>query len=93
MTRSERPLADEGLTALTETPDALIEALAIAGTPEEGRQKLRVWQEEIPHVVFHTPYVPPLTAEESEDIYRNIVSAFSETTARSRGGATTTLAT
>jgi alkanesulfonate monooxygenase SsuD/methylene tetrahydromethanopterin reductase-like flavin-dependent oxidoreductase (luciferase family) len=75
-------VAERGLEALTETPDALIEALAIAGTPEEGRQKLRAWQEEIPHVVFHTPYVPPLTADESEDIYRNIVSAFSETTAR-----------
>ena len=75
-------VAARGLEALTDTPDALIEALAIAGTPEEGRQKLRVWQEEIPHVVFHTPYVPPLTAAESEDIYRNIVSAFGEATAR-----------
>jgi alkanesulfonate monooxygenase SsuD/methylene tetrahydromethanopterin reductase-like flavin-dependent oxidoreductase (luciferase family) len=78
-----------GFDALIETPDALVDALAIAGTPEEGRQKLRVWQEEIPHVVFHTPYVPPLTAEESEDIYRNIVSAFGETTARRTQAQTT----
>jgi alkanesulfonate monooxygenase SsuD/methylene tetrahydromethanopterin reductase-like flavin-dependent oxidoreductase (luciferase family) len=65
-----------GLAALPDTPDALVDALAIAGTPEEARQKLAEWQEEIPHIVFHTPYVPPLTADESEDIYRNIVAAF-----------------
>ena len=67
----------KGLGVLaTETPDALVDALAIAGTPEEGRQKLAEWQALTPNIIFHTPYVPPLTAEESEDTYINILSAF-----------------
>lgn len=71
-------VAQRGLEALEDTPERLVDALAICGTPEEGRQKLTAWRHAIPHIVFHTPYVPPLTAEESEDTYRNIVSAFGE---------------
>ena len=71
-------VAERGLDALTETDEKLVDALAICGTPEEGRQKLAAWQETIPHIIFHTPYVPPLTAEESEDTYLNIVSAFAQ---------------
>ena len=76
-------VAERGLEALAEaTDEKLVDALAICGTPEEGRQKLSVWQEAIPHVIFHTPYVPPLTAEESEDTYLNIISAFGDVATR-----------
>ena len=66
-----------GLEALaTETPDALVNAFSIAGTPEEGRQKLAGWQAATPNIIFHTPYVPPLTEAESEDTYVNTLEAF-----------------
>jgi probable F420-dependent oxidoreductase len=69
-------LMTKGLDGLAETSDKLVEVFSITGTPEEARQKLADWKATIPHVVLHTPYVPPLTAEESEDAYRGIVDAF-----------------
>ena len=58
------------------TSDALVEKLAVAGTPDEVREKVIPFQEAIPHLILHTPYVPPLTAEESEDAFRNIAKTF-----------------
>jgi probable F420-dependent oxidoreductase len=69
-------LMTRGLDSLAETSDKLVEVFSITGTPDEARQKLGDWKAEIPHVVLHTPYVPPLTAEESEDAYQGIIDAF-----------------
>jgi alkanesulfonate monooxygenase SsuD/methylene tetrahydromethanopterin reductase-like flavin-dependent oxidoreductase (luciferase family) len=69
-------LMTKGLDGLAETSDKLVEVFSITGTPEEARQKLEAWTADIPHVVLHTPYIPPLSAEDSEDAYRGIVDAF-----------------
>jgi probable F420-dependent oxidoreductase len=66
----------KGLAAFEETPDELVELFSITGTPEEARQKLGDWEGAFDDLVLHTPYVPPLDDEESEDCYRNIVAAF-----------------
>jgi len=55
------------------TGDELVEALAIVGTPDECRRRLTTYQELVPTVVLHTPYVAPLSADESEDAFRSIV--------------------
>jgi probable F420-dependent oxidoreductase len=68
-------LMTDGLAALERTDDSLVEAFSISGTPEEARQRLSEY-EDFSHLVLHTPYIPPLTAEESEDAYRNIVETF-----------------
>lgn len=73
----------KGLAAFEETPESLVEAFSITGTPEEARQKLTEWEDAYDDLVLHTPYVPPLEADESEDAYRNIIDAFGEV-ARSR---------
>ena len=85
-------LMTRGLDALAETSDRLVETFSITGTPDEARDKLEAWTAAIPHVVLHTPYVPPLSAEESEDAYRAIVETFGRESAGSSasraGGAT-----
>lgn len=63
--------AIEGATA-----DRLVELFAIVGTPDEARKQAARYAESISHVVLHTPYVPPLAPEETEDAFRNIVAAF-----------------
>lgn len=57
--------------------DKVVETLTITGTPEEARQKLEAWHEAAPdvHIVLETPMFPPITAEDSEDCYRNIIAA------------------
>jgi hypothetical protein len=50
---------------------------SISGTPEEARQRLSEYSD-FPHLVLHTPYIPPLSAEESDDAYRQIIDAFGE---------------
>ncbi|MEQ9268678.1 LLM class flavin-dependent oxidoreductase [Marinobacter salarius] len=68
-------LMKHGPAALAEvTSDALVETFSITGTPEEVRLKLVRYRQAIPHLVLHTPYVPPLSAEESEDAFRQIVA-------------------
>ncbi|MCK9504473.1 MAG: LLM class flavin-dependent oxidoreductase [Porticoccaceae bacterium] len=72
-----KALLEKGPQALEHaTSDALVERFSIAGTPDECREKLKEQQKVTPHVVLHTPYVPPLNAAESEDAYRNIVRTF-----------------
>jgi alkanesulfonate monooxygenase SsuD/methylene tetrahydromethanopterin reductase-like flavin-dependent oxidoreductase (luciferase family) len=66
----------KGLAAFEETPDELVELFSITGTPEEARQKAAEWEGVFDDFVLHTPYIPPLDAEESEDAYRNIVETF-----------------
>lgn len=68
-------MMEKGLEAFAETPESLVEVFAIAGTPEECKQQLAAY-EVLPHVCLHTPYIPPFTAEESDDCYQQIISAF-----------------
>jgi alkanesulfonate monooxygenase SsuD/methylene tetrahydromethanopterin reductase-like flavin-dependent oxidoreductase (luciferase family) len=68
-------LMTEGLAALEKTPDELVETFSISGTPEEARQRLSEYAD-FPHLVLHTPYIPPLSAEESDDAYRQIIDTF-----------------
>jgi probable F420-dependent oxidoreductase len=77
-------LMTEGFAALEKTADELVETFSIAGTPEEARQKLDQYRD-YPHLVLHTPYIPPLTAEESDDAYRQIVATFGAPTGAIEG--------
>ena len=68
---------ERGLAVAAEvTSDALVHALSITGTPDEVREKFAAFDNALDHVILHTPYVPPLTNEETEDAYRNIVRTF-----------------
>jgi len=60
------------------TSDRLVEAFGIVGTPDECRNQAKVYQDLLPNrtLLLHTPYVPPLTREESADALRGIVEAF-----------------
>lgn len=60
------------------TSDRLVETFSIAGTPDECRSQAKVYQDLLPNrtLLLHTPYVPPLTREESADAFRGIVEAF-----------------
>lgn len=72
-------LMTQGPAALeTSTSHRLIEAFSITGTPDECRKQLREYEGLLPHNILHTPYVPPLSAEESIDTYRQILEAFGQ---------------
>jgi alkanesulfonate monooxygenase SsuD/methylene tetrahydromethanopterin reductase-like flavin-dependent oxidoreductase (luciferase family) len=60
------------------TDDKLVDLFALVGTPDEVRKQARRYEGALSHVVLHTPYVPPLTAEETEDAFRGIVAAFAD---------------
>ena len=66
----------EGLAAFDKASEDLVHTFSIAGTPEHARGQLDRWEGIVDHLVLHTPYVPPFTADESEECYRNICSAF-----------------
>jgi len=68
-------MMQKGLAAFEDTPEELVELFSITGTPEECRQKLDKYKG-LPHLALHTSYVPPFTAEESEDCYLQIIDAF-----------------
>jgi probable F420-dependent oxidoreductase len=65
----------EGPVAFDSIPEEIVKMFAVCGTPDEGREQLDEY-EALPHVVLHTPYVPPLAAADSEDCFRNTVAAF-----------------
>ena len=66
-----------GPQALTEVvDDKLVETFSIAGTPDECRRKLKVYEDCLPHVLLHPPYMPVLSEQESSDAYANIISTF-----------------
>jgi probable F420-dependent oxidoreductase len=69
-------MMQKGLAAFEDTPEELVELFSITGTPEECRQKLDNNYKGLPHLALHTSYVPPFTAEESEDCYLQIIDAF-----------------
>lgn len=60
------------------TSDRLVEEMSISGTPDECREKARAFMEVLPHIHFHTPYVPPLRSEDSQDAFRQIVDCFGD---------------
>lgn len=57
------------------TPDAVVEALTIAGTPDEVRRQVKE-RAAMGHVILHTPYMSPITAEESSDSFKWILETF-----------------
>lgn len=70
-------LMNEGPAALaTATPDSLLRAFAICGTPEEALEQLAEFEDVLPHIILHTPYVPPIRQEESEAAFRNLLQVF-----------------
>ncbi len=79
-------LMTEGPAAIAKTSDALVEAFSISGTPDEAREQIERYGA-LTHLALHTPYIPPLSWEESDDAYRQIVDAFGEVAAASGGDA------
>jgi probable F420-dependent oxidoreductase len=70
-------LMTEGLSALeTKTSDALVRAFSICGTPDQAREQIAEYEGHLPHIILHTPYVPPIKQQESETAFRNMVAAF-----------------
>lgn len=70
-------LMAEGPAALeTSVPDVLVDTFSISGTPHEARDQLAEFEDVLPHIVLHTPYVPPIRAAESETAFRNTVATF-----------------
>lgn len=71
-------LLTKGPQALESTDDKLVEAFSIAGTPDECRRQLAEYEGLVPLPLLHTPYFDPLTAEETEDGFRNILETFGQ---------------
>jgi probable F420-dependent oxidoreductase len=66
-----------GVDALTDAvDDRLVDTFSISGTPDECRAKLKNYQGLVPHIMLHPPYMPPLSRDETEDAYRNILATF-----------------
>ena len=68
---SEGPFAAAELVG-----DGLIDALTIAGTPEEAREQARGFDDVLDELILHPPYMPPFAPEETEDAFLNAVRAF-----------------
>jgi alkanesulfonate monooxygenase SsuD/methylene tetrahydromethanopterin reductase-like flavin-dependent oxidoreductase (luciferase family) len=72
-----RRLLTEGPAALaTAASDELVRTFSIAGTPDEVADQLAAYDGVLPHIVLHTPYVPPIDQASSEDAFRSMVQAF-----------------
>jgi len=68
-------LMSEGLGALeSATSDALVREFSICGTPDEARDQLSEYQGLLPHIILHTPYVPPIQQHESEAAFRAMLA-------------------
>jgi alkanesulfonate monooxygenase SsuD/methylene tetrahydromethanopterin reductase-like flavin-dependent oxidoreductase (luciferase family) len=75
-------LLSEGPSALaTAASDELVRTFAIVGTPDEAAEQLAAYRTVLPHIVLHTPYVPPLDEASSNDAFRSMVQAFAQTVA------------
>lgn len=67
-------LMSEGPAALANvTSDALLKAFSITGTPDEAREQLVDFQNAVPHVALHIPYMPPISREESQSAALNAI--------------------
>jgi probable F420-dependent oxidoreductase len=70
-----KALMSEGLGALeSATSDALVREFSICGTPDEARDQLAEYQGLLPHIILHTPYVPPIRQHESEAAFRAMLA-------------------
>jgi probable F420-dependent oxidoreductase len=70
-----KALMSEGLGALeSATSDALVREFSICGTPDEARDQLSEYQGLLPHIILHTPYVPPIQQRESEAAFRAMLA-------------------
>jgi hypothetical protein len=77
-----KALMQDGPTALeTVTSDALLAAFAICGTPDEALEQFSAFDGLLPHIVLHTPYVPPISGAESAAAFRATVETFRRTLA------------
>lgn len=77
-----RRLLEDGPAALaTAASDALVQAFSVAGTPDEVAGQLAAYDGVLPHIVLHTPYVPPIDRESSDDAFRSMVQAFARVNA------------
>jgi len=56
--------------------DRLVDAFSLTGTPDEVRKKVSEYEGKLPHILFHTPYVPPLEPDASADAFANIIETF-----------------
>jgi probable F420-dependent oxidoreductase len=71
-----KALMSDGIDALERTTsDALVRHFSICGTADDAREQLAEYQGLLPHIILHTPYVPPIRQQESEAAFRNMVSA------------------
>lgn len=70
-------LATQGPAALSRvTSDALLDAFAISGTPDDAVEQFAAFDGRLGHIVLHTPYVPPIAGAESEATFRATVETF-----------------
>jgi alkanesulfonate monooxygenase SsuD/methylene tetrahydromethanopterin reductase-like flavin-dependent oxidoreductase (luciferase family) len=73
----------QGVSALaTETPDRLVDAFAICGTPEECRKQFAAYDGTLPHVMLHPPSIPPMDPADTKDSFARILQTFRPTAAR-----------
>ena len=72
-------LFSKGIESLEHvTDDKLVDAFAIAGTPDDCRKKFKEYQVVLPHVMLHTPYTSPITKDESADTFQHILETFAQ---------------
>ena len=72
-------IAKGGMRAVEDaTSDRLVELFSSTGTPDEARTQMTRYEDSIPHVILHPPYAPPLSADATEDAFRNIVATFGD---------------
>jgi alkanesulfonate monooxygenase SsuD/methylene tetrahydromethanopterin reductase-like flavin-dependent oxidoreductase (luciferase family) len=72
-------LFTEGVDALeTATSDALLSAFAICGTPDEAMEQFAAFDGRLPHVVLHTPYVPPISGADSAQSFLTVCETFAK---------------
>lgn len=72
-------LLQRGPAALaTETSDELVHAFSVTGTPDECRDQLAGFEGHASTILLHTPYVPPLTREDSHDAFYSILDTFGQ---------------
>ena len=64
-----------------EDTETMTDTFSIAGTPDEAAEQLAAYDGVLPHIVLHTPYVPPIDQASSEDAFRSMVHAFARANA------------
>ncbi len=66
-------LMTDGIGALeSATSDKLLDTFAICGTPDEALEQFAALDGRLPHIVLHTPYVPPISGADSAESFRTV---------------------